>query len=72
MMLRPLLTTEPMSLCSGAGIFVTQDGSAVAVTRFSTKETGSDSKAFCTLVGTAVMRTDNADETPGSTTSDSI
>ena len=66
MILKASLMTDPRSLCSGAGMLLAQGGSTEAVMRLSKKDTGSDSKAFWTLVGTLVMRTEMTDEASGS------
>lgn len=45
MMLRASLITDPKSLCIGAGMLLAQDGSGVAVAKFTTKDIEFDSKA---------------------------
>ena len=70
MILKASLITDPRSLCSGAGMLLAQVGSTEAVMRFSRKGIGSDSKAFWTLVGTLVMRTEMTDEASGSSIRD--
>ena len=65
MILKASLMTDPRSLCIGAGMLLAQGGSTEAVMRLSKKDIGSDSKAFWTLVGTLVMRTEMTDEASG-------
>ena len=70
MILKASLMTDPRSLCIGAGMLLAQVGSTEAVMRGSKKAIGSDSKAFWTLVGTLVMRTEMTDEASGSSIRD--